>query len=92
MSPELHQPIARRESGEDPYRWLEQRDTPEVIQYLQAENEHTDAWMAPHAELREQLFQEIRGRIRETDLGLPSPKGAWLYYQRTEAGAEYPRY
>ena len=92
MSPEHNQPTARREPGTDPYHWLEQRDSPDVISYLQAENSHTDHWMAPHEALREQLFQEIRGRIRETDLGLPSPKGDWLYYQRTEAGAEYPRY
>ncbi|MEL0168023.1 MAG: S9 family peptidase [Pseudomonadaceae bacterium] len=92
MSPEHNQPHARQQPGNDPYRWLEQRDAPEVIEYLQAENAYTEAWMTPNAELREQLFQEIRGRIRETDLGLPSPKGDWLYYQRTETGAEYPRY
>ena len=42
--------------------------------------------------LRETLFQEIKGRIRETDLSLPSPWGPYLYYQRTTAGDEYPRH
>lgn len=85
-------PIARIEPGDDPYRWLESRDTPEVLAYLQAENAWLDAEMADQAELRETLFQEIKGRIRETDLSLPVPWGPWLYYQRTTAGDEYPRH
>ncbi len=85
-------PVARRDAASDPYAWLEQRDNPEVIAYLQAENEHTEAWLAGHEDRREDLFNEICGRIRETDLSLPSIWRGWLYYQRTEAGAEYPRY
>ncbi|WP_421683912.1 S9 family peptidase [Stutzerimonas urumqiensis] len=85
-------PIARIEHGDDPYRWLENRDTEEVLDYLKAENAFLDAQMAPQAELRERLFQEIKGRIRETDLSLPSPWGPWLYYRRTTAGDEYPRH
>lgn len=92
MRPELQAPQARRDLGSDPYQWLEQRDDPEVVAYLEAENRHTEGWFEPTNALREQLFEEIRGRIRETDLGLPSVRGDWLYYQRTEAGAEYPRY
>jgi oligopeptidase B len=42
--------------------------------------------------LREQLFEEIKGRILETDLSLPSPWGPYLYYTRTTAGDEYPRH
>ncbi|WP_434458108.1 S9 family peptidase [Stutzerimonas urumqiensis] len=85
-------PIARIDNGDDPYRWLENRDTDEVLDYLKAENAFLDAQMAPQAELRERLFQEIKGRIRETDLSLPSPWGPWLYYRRTTAGDEYPRH
>ncbi|MBB3101756.1 S9 family peptidase [Azomonas macrocytogenes] len=86
-------PIARvDDSQDDPYRWLEQRDAPEVLAYLRAENTYLEAELAGQAELRETLFQEIKGRIRETDLSLPSPKGFWLYYRRTTAGDEYPRY
>ncbi|NQD92962.1 S9 family peptidase [Pseudomonas sp. CrR25] len=87
-----HAPIARTESGTDPYRWLEQRDAAEVLDYLQAENAYLDAQLAEQSELRETLFQEIKGRIRETDLSLPSPWGPYLYYQRTTAGDEYPRH
>ena len=92
MRPDNKQPLARRQNGADPYVWLEQREAPEVTTYLNAENAYTDAWLEPHKALEQSLFEEIRGRIRETDLGLPSPKGNWLYYQRTEAGAEYPRF
>ncbi|MBC9250197.1 peptidase S9 [Pseudomonas alcaligenes] len=85
-------PIARREAAADPYRWLEQRDAAEVLDHLKAENAYLEAELAEQSELRESLFQEIKGRIRETDLSLPSPWGPWLYYQRTTAGDEYPRH
>ena len=85
-------PIARRQDGPDPYRWLESRDDDQVLAYLAAENDYTEAVLAPQAELRQALFEEIKGRIRQTDLSLPSPWGPHLYYQRTEDGQEYPRY
>jgi len=85
-------PVARREAAADPYAWLQQRDSAEVLDYLKAENAYLETELAGQAELREQLFQEIKGRIRETDLSLPSPWGPWLYYQRTTAGDEYPRH
>ncbi|MEX6502566.1 S9 family peptidase [Pseudomonas zhanjiangensis] len=87
-----HAPIARIEPGADPYRWLENRDSQEVLEHLRAENAYLDAELAEQAPLRETLFQEIKGRIRETDLSLPAPWGPWLYYQRTTAGDEYPRH
>lgn len=85
-------PIARVDNGQDPYKWLESRDAPEVLDYLKAENAYLDEQLGDQAQLRETLFQEIKGRIRETDLSLPSPWGPWLYYQRTTAGDEYPRH
>ncbi|WP_447590339.1 S9 family peptidase [Aquipseudomonas campi] len=85
-------PIARRDAATDPYQWLEQRDTAEVLDYLKAENTYLEEQLAGQRELRETLFQEIKGRIRETDLSLPTPWGPWLYYQRTTAGDEYPRH
>ncbi|WP_312724796.1 S9 family peptidase [Stutzerimonas kunmingensis] len=87
-----HAPIARADTGTDPYRWLENRDAEDVLAYLKAENAYLEEQLADQAELRETLFQEIKGRIRETDLSLPSPLGPWLYYQRTTAGDEYPRH
>ncbi|MCQ4325896.1 peptidase S9 [Stutzerimonas stutzeri] len=85
-------PIARADTGTDPYRWLENRDAEDVLAYLKAENAYLEEQLADQAELRETLFQEIKSRIRETDLSLPSPWGPWLYYQRTTAGDEYPRH
>ncbi|HEX5840869.1 MAG TPA: S9 family peptidase [Pseudomonas sp.] len=85
-------PIARRESAADPYRWLESRDSAEVLEHLKAENAYLESQLSAQQELRETLFQEIKGRIRETDLSLPSPWGPYLYYQRTTAGDEYPRH
>ncbi|MFJ4346760.1 S9 family peptidase [Pseudomonas sp. NPDC089401] len=85
-------PIARQDQAADPYAWLQQRDTPEVLDYLHAENAYQEACLADQAPLREQLFEEIKGRILETDLSLPSPWGPYLYYTRTTAGDEYPRH
>ncbi|KJK00585.1 peptidase S9 [Pseudomonas sp. 21] len=85
-------PIARREAAADPYAWLENRDADDVLDYLKAENTYLEDRLLPQTKLRETLFQEIKGRIRETDLSLPTPWGPWLYYQRTTAGDEYPRH
>ncbi|CAK9890750.1 MULTISPECIES: S9 family peptidase [Pseudomonas] len=85
-------PIAHKAEGADPYAWLQQRDTPEVLAYLNAENAYQEARLAEQAPLREQLFEEIKARILETDLSLPSPWGPYLYYTRTTAGDEYARH
>ncbi|MDR0211544.1 MAG: S9 family peptidase [Pseudomonas putida] len=85
-------PIAHADNAPDPYAWLQQRDTPQVLDYLNAENTYQQACLADQAPLREQLFEEIKGRILETDLSLPSPWGPYLYYTRTTAGDEYPRH
>lgn len=75
--------------AEDPWAWLRDRDDPRTIEYLTAENEHTDAWFAPLAELKEQLFQEIKGRIKETDESVPVRRGPWWYVARTIEGLDY---
>ncbi len=85
-------PIARQAAGDDPYAWLQERDTAPVLDYLKAENAYQEAMLADQAELRESLFNEIKGRILETDLSLPSPWGPYLYYTRTTAGDEYARH
>lgn len=74
---------------DDPYEWLRAKDSDEVIAHLEAENAHTDAETAHLADLRERLFQEIRGRVQETDLSVPTRRGDWWYYSRTEEGAQY---
>ena len=85
-------PIAHKADGNDPYAWLQERDTAPVLDYLKAENAYQETMLADQAELRENLFNEIKGRILETDLSLPSPWGPYLYYTRTTAGDEYARH
>ena len=85
-------PIAHQAPGTDPYAWLQERDTDAVLDYLKAENSYQEAQTADQAGLRETLFEEIKGRILETDLSLPSPWGPYLYYTRTTAGDEYARH
>jgi oligopeptidase B len=76
----------------DDYFWLRNREDPAVLAYLEAENRYTDAVMAPTEALREQLFTEMRARIKESDLSVPERIDGWLYYHRTETGAQYPIY
>jgi len=77
------------DSFEDPYEWLREKDSPEVLAHLEAENAHTESATAHLAGLRETLFQEIKGRVQETDLSVPTRKGDWWYYSRSEEGAQY---
>ena len=74
----------------DNYYWLNQRDNPEVIAYLEAENEYTDALMGHTEDLQAELFDEIKGRIKQTDLSVPVREGDFFYYTRTEDGRDYP--
>src|SRR5215470_12003301 len=70
----------------DEYAWLADKDDPETLRYLEAENASTAAMTAGQAGLREEIFAEIKGRTRETDLSVPVRKGGWWYYSRTVAG------
>ncbi|NUT12086.1 MAG: S9 family peptidase [Nonomuraea sp.] len=73
----------------DEYAWLSNKDDPDTTAYLEAENEFLKEHTAHLAELQEQVFQEIKGRTQETDLSVPSRKGAWWYFTRTEEGKQY---
>jgi oligopeptidase B len=73
----------------DEYAWLADKDSPETVRYLEAENAYTDAMTAGQAGLREEIFAEIKGRTQETDLSVPVRKGGWWYYTRTVAGKQY---
>jgi len=86
-------PVTTPHHGEhltDDYGWLRQKDDPQVLAYLEAENAWAESWLAPTAALQEQLYREMLGRIRETDLSVPYRKGDWWYYTRTEEGKQYP--
>ncbi len=76
----------------DYYHWLRERDNPDVIAYLNAENAYADAVMAPFKSLEEKLFNEIKARIKQTDLSVPYKMDDYYYYTRYEEGKEYPIY
>jgi len=74
---------------DDPWAWLRDRDDPDTIAYLEAENRYAEAWFADHNELVETIFGEIKSRILETDLTAPIKDGEWWYTSRTEEGRNY---
>ncbi len=76
----------------DEYYWLNQRQDPEVIAYLQAENAYTDAVMKSAAGLRAALYKEMVGRMQQSDMSVPYFENGYWYYTRFEKGKEYPVY
>ena len=74
----------------DPYYWLMDRDNEEVLDHLRAENAYLAAQLAPQKELEEELFNEIKDRVEETDISVPVRKGNWWYFVRTREGLSYP--
>ncbi len=73
----------------DPYEWLRDKDDPEVIAYLDAENDYVEQMTAHLEPLRQKIFDEIKARTKETDLSVPTRRGAWWYYARTFEGKQY---
>ena len=76
----------------DDYFWLREKEAAEVTEYLEAENAYAEERMAPTVELQKTLYDEILGRIQETDQSAPYRKGAFEYYHRTEEGKQYRSY
>jgi oligopeptidase B len=92
-------PIAKRVPTErtvhgdtvvDEYAWLRDRDDPDTLAYLEAENAFTEQALAHTKALQEDLFAEIKSRILETDLSVPARRRGWWYFSRTEEGKQYP--
>jgi oligopeptidase B len=95
----LKPPVAKRVAHEltshgdtrvDEYYWMREREDPDVVAYLEAENKYTEAVMKPTEELQKKLYDEILGRIQETDLSVPVKRDDYFYYARTEQGRAYP--
>lgn len=76
----------------DNYYWLNERENPEVIDYLKAENAYVKEMMKRTEPLQNQLFKEITGRIKQDDMSVPVRKNGYWYYSRFEEGMEYPLY
>ncbi|MGI8784682.1 MAG: S9 family peptidase [Acidobacteriota bacterium] len=74
----------------DEYAWLRDRNDPEVIKHLEAENVYTAAAMKDTEDFQKKLYDEMLGRIQETDLSVPYRDGDYFYYSRTEKGKQYP--
>jgi oligopeptidase B len=74
----------------DEYYWMRDRADPEVMQYLQAENEYLEEVLQHTRPLRELLFEEMKGRIKETDETVPEKHGDYFYYKRYVQGKQYP--
>lgn len=88
-------PVSLRRHGEtrlDDYYWLRERNNPQVVDYLKAENAYTEAILAGTDSLQETLYQEIRERLREDDASAPVFDNGYWYYYRYATGEEYPCY
>lgn len=73
----------------DDYEWLRDKEAAETIAYLEAENAYTDEMTKEQQQLQEDIFQEIKSRVKETDMSVPSRDGDYWYYGRTEEGKSY---
>ena len=96
--PVLAPPVAPREPkttvlhGDtlvDDYAWLREKGTPRVEEYLRAERAYAEAFMAPTAALQQELYDEMVGRIQQTDVDVPYLDRGYYYYTRTEEGKQY---
>ncbi|MBS1542806.1 MAG: S9 family peptidase, partial [Bacteroidetes bacterium] len=100
--PDVKPPVAAKKPYEivakhghkriDNYYWLKEREDTAVINYLKAENRYLDTMTSHTKDLREKLYQEMKGRIKEKDESVPYKDGDYYYYTRYEAGYDYPIY
>jgi oligopeptidase B len=86
---EPHRLTAHGDERVDDFFWMRERENPAVVAHLEAENAYTAAILQPYGPLRDTIFEEIKGRIQETDESAPVPHGAWEYTTRTHEGHQY---
>ncbi|WP_166906550.1 S9 family peptidase [Mycobacterium sp. DL440] len=98
MTPSVQPPVAKRGNHRrehhgdvfmDPYEWLRDKDDPEVIAHLEAENAYTEVATSQLEPLRQKIFDEIKARTKETDLSVPMRRAGWWYYARSFEGKQY---
>jgi len=85
-----HLSLWHGEQVNDPWFWLREKTSPDVVAYLNAENAYTEAMTKDLKPFSEALYKEMLGRIKQTDLSVPVRRGAYFYYSRTEEGKQYP--
>ena len=76
----------------DDYFWLRERDNPDVVAYLEAENAYTEKMLEPFKGLQGVLNDEMKARLRQDDESAPYRRGEYFYYYRYVEGSEYPIY
>lgn len=76
----------------DPYFWMKNRDSEPVLKALKAENDYYESLTQPFKVQREELFKEIKARVKEDDATVPYLEGNYWYYSRYETGKNYPIY
>jgi oligopeptidase B len=79
----------------DNYAWLRDRNKekdPAIIEHLTAENNYTESYMGQYKPLVDKLYNEMLGRIKQTDLSVPTKIGDYWYFNKTEEGKQYPVY
>jgi len=74
---------------EDPYAWMRDLEDPALLAHLEAENAYAEGRTEHLAPLRSAIVEEIRSRVKETDLSVPVASGPWWYYARTVEGLQY---
>ena len=85
-------PITRSFHGRDvvdDYEWLRDKESAETLEYLRAENDYTEAMTSNLTPLADTVYGEIKSRVKETDMSVPTRQGAWWYYGRTVEGEDY---
>jgi len=85
-------PVERLHHGDhyvDNYEWMRNKENPDTLAHLHAENAYTSARTSHLSVLQEQIFEEIKARTQETDLSVPVRRGQWWYFTRTEEGKQY---
>ena len=87
-----HELIMHGDTRIDPYYWLNDRDNPAVIAYIEEENRYLDAMMKHTMDMQGALFEEMKARIRQDDQSAPFFRNGYFYYTRFEEGTEYPIY
>lgn len=87
-----HELSAHGHTRIDPYFWLNDRENPEVIAYLEAENAYAEQSLAHTKSLQDKLFKEMKGRLKEDDMNVPYFENGYWYYNRFESGQDYPIY
>jgi oligopeptidase B len=85
-----HSVVWHGEKVEDPYFWLREKSNREVVKYLEAENAYTTAMTRDLQPFADTVYKEMLGHIKQTDLSVPTRRGGYYYYSRTEEGKQYP--